>query len=96
MILRLRTLQILDSTGAQTLRELIRELEARGVTVLIACASPEHEALLRQVGTLDALAHENHLVPTIDDALIHARRHLDRRDAPSDRRDDEPAVALRS
>lgn len=79
VILRLRTLRVLDSTGAQTLRELIRELEARGVTVLIACARPEHEALLRQVGTLDALAHENHLVPTIDDALIHARRHLDRR-----------------
>ncbi len=80
VILRLRTLKVLDSTGAQTLRELIGELEARGVTVLIACARPDHEALLRQVGTLDALAHENHLLPTIDDALIHARRHLDRRD----------------
>jgi SulP family sulfate permease len=89
VILRLRALEVLDSTGAQTLRDLIDELEARGVTVLIACARPEHEALLRRVGTIDALAHENHLVPTIDDALIHARRHLDRNDS---RR--EPAAAI--
>lgn len=93
VILRLRALEVLDSTGAQTLRDLIRELEARGVTVLIACARPDHEALLRRVGALDALAHENHLVPTIDDALIHAQRHLDRRDGRPVRRDHEPAPA---
>lgn len=85
VILRLRDLRILDSTGAQTLRELISELEARDVTVLITCARPDHEALLRTVGAIDALAHENHLLPTIDDALLHARRHLERNASRSDR-----------
>lgn len=85
VILRLRNLRILDSTGAQTLRELIAELEARDVTVLIACARPDHADLLRTVGAIDALAHENHLLPTIDDALLHARRHLDRNASRRDR-----------
>jgi SulP family sulfate permease len=81
VILRLGRLRVLDSTGAQALADLISHLEHRGITVLLASVRPEHQRLIERVGVLNSLAHHNHLVPTIRDALIHARRHLRNRPA---------------
>jgi SulP family sulfate permease len=75
VILRLGRLRVLDSTGAQALADLIEHLEARGITVLLASLRPEHSRLIERVGVLERLAHENHLLPTIGEALQHARRH---------------------
>lgn len=75
VILRLGRLRVLDSTGAVALADLVEHLQARGITVLLASVRPEHRALLDRVGVLRALAHENHLLPGIDEALDHARRH---------------------
>jgi SulP family sulfate permease len=76
VILRLGRLRVLDSTGAQALADLIGHLEHRGITVLLASVRPEHRRLIERVGVVSTLAHENHLLPTIREALIHARRHL--------------------
>lgn len=78
VILRLGRLRLLDSTGAQALADLIVHLQHRGVTVLLASLRPEHRRLLERTGTLDALVHPNHELPTIHEALAHAHRHLAR------------------
>jgi sulfate permease, SulP family len=84
VILRLGRLRVLDSTGAQALADLIRHLEDRGVTVLLASVRPEHRRLIERLGVLDTLAHENHLLPDIRAALAHARvHHLRRRQGPA-------------
>jgi SulP family sulfate permease len=75
VILRLGRLRVLDSTGAQALAGLIGHLQDRGITVLLASLPSEHHRLLQRVGVFESLAHENHLLPTIDEALVHARRH---------------------
>jgi SulP family sulfate permease len=75
VILRLGSLQMLDSTGAQALGDLVGVLEGRGITVLLASIRPEHRRLLERVGVLARLAHENHVLPDIDLALEHARSH---------------------
>jgi SulP family sulfate permease len=79
VILRCGGLKVLDSTGAHALADLIEHLEHRNITVLLASVRPEHRQLLERVGVLARLAHANHLAPTIDDALQHARRHHLRR-----------------
>jgi SulP family sulfate permease len=76
VILRLGRLRVLDSTGAHALADLIRHLEDRGITVLLASVKPEHRRLIERVGTLSALAHANHVLPGIREALAHAHRHL--------------------
>jgi SulP family sulfate permease len=76
VILRLGRLRVLDSTGAQALADLISHLERRGITVLLSSVRPEHRRLIEHVGVVSSLAHKNHLLPTIGEALIHARRHL--------------------
>ena len=78
VILRLPDLQMLDATGAQALSEIVAELEARGITVLIKGPRPEHRRLLDTVGALDRLAHENHLFTDLDAAVAHAHVHARR------------------
>ena len=75
VILRMGHLRVLDSTGAQALAELISDLEARGITVLLACVRPEHARLLEHLGALGAAR----VLPDIAAALAHARRHHLRR-----------------
>ena len=77
-ILRLPELQILDATGAQTLGEIVSQLEDRGVTVLLKGPSEGHRKALQAVGALDRLAHSRHLFDTLDEAIDHARSHTAR------------------
>lgn len=76
VIIRLSQLGLLDATGAHTLAQITRDLEAQGITVIIKGVQPEHESLLRNVGVFDGLRHDNHLVDTLDEAIAHARRHV--------------------
>ena len=78
VILRMPQLQVLDATGAQALGELIAELEGRGITVLIKGPRAEHVRVLRAVGALDHLRHENHLFESLEAAVEHARSHVQR------------------
>jgi SulP family sulfate permease len=78
VILRLAQIQVLDATGAQALGEIVRELEARGITVLLKGVRPEHLRILHAVGVLDRLAHERHIFDDLPDAIAHARRHMTR------------------
>lgn len=78
VILRLGSLKVLDSTGAQALADIIGRLEHRGITVLLAGARPEHLRLLDATGAIDALRHERHLLPSDAAAIEHARDHVQR------------------
>lgn len=82
VILRLGRLRMLDSTGAQALGDLIAHLQQRGITVLLSSLRPDHHRLLERTGALDRLVHPNHVLPTIDEALAHAHRHVERGRVP--------------
>jgi sulfate permease, SulP family len=78
VILRLPDIQMLDATGAQAIGEIVSELEHRGITVLMKGARPAHLRTLRAVGTIDRLAHQRHLFDSLDEAVAHARLHVQR------------------
>ena len=75
VIIRMSQLGMLDATGANTLAAIVTELEGRGITVIIKGVQPEHLNLLTNVGVIDSLRHENHLLDSLDDAIAHARSH---------------------
>lgn len=77
VILRMPQLQVLDATGAQALGDIITELEGRGITVLLKGPRPLHLKVMRAVGTLDRLAHEQHVFGSLDAAVAHAHEHLE-------------------
>jgi SulP family sulfate permease len=78
VILRLAQIRVLDATGAHALGEIVRELEARDITVLLKGVRPEHLRILQAVGVLDRLAHERHIFDHLPDAIAHARTHVTR------------------
>ena len=79
VIIRMSQIGMLDATGAHTLAELAEELESRGITVIIKGVQPEHLTLLANMGIVEALRHENHLIDSLDEAIAHARSHVNRR-----------------
>ena len=78
VILRLSRLDVLDATAARGLGELVGNLEATGVTVLVKGVRGEHRAMLDRVGGLAGLRHEAHLIDDLDEAVEHARSHVRR------------------
>jgi SulP family sulfate permease len=75
VVIRLSQIGMLDATGAHTLAEITKELEQRGITVIIKGVQPQHVSLLSAVGVIDALRHQNHLIDSLDEAVEHARKH---------------------
>lgn len=78
VILRMSQLELVDATGAHVLSEIVRRLEARGVTVLIKGVREGHTELFRAVGVLDALRDQRHLFGDLPSAIEHARSHVAR------------------
>jgi SulP family sulfate permease len=79
VVLRLDDMQVLDATGAQAIGELITDLEARHVTVLLLGVRPEHERTLSAVGAIARLAHDRHVFTELAAAVDHAHEHVARR-----------------
>ena len=82
VIMRMSELQFLDATGARVLVDIVEQLEKQGITALIKGVQPGHLALVRRLGVLDKLRHENHLFDSFDAAIVHARSHIAREVAP--------------
>jgi SulP family sulfate permease len=76
VIIRMSQLQLLDSTGARVISEMVHALERRGITVLVKGIQPRHFELAKRVGVLAALRHANHLFDDLDAAVEHARSHM--------------------
>jgi SulP family sulfate permease len=76
VILAMSKVDVLDATGANAVADLAAELASRGITVLIKGVRSDQGRLLANVGVLAALAHDNHLVETLDEAVEHARAHV--------------------
>ena len=78
VIIRLSRLSGLDATGANTLVEVIETFENRGVTVLAKGLKEEHRRVADAVGVYRALRDPRHVFDSIEDAVAHARSHIER------------------
>jgi SulP family sulfate permease len=76
VIIRLRGLTMLDSTGADALATMIEELNAKDVTVLVKRAQIDHSRLLSRLGILEATETRGHVFSELATAVDHARRHV--------------------
>lgn len=78
VILRMSQVSFLDTTGARRLAELIGVLERRGLTVLVKGIRDTHLKLATRAGLIASLRHPNHLFDSLDEAVAHARSHVER------------------
>jgi len=75
LILRLRHVPAIDSTGLHALRDVIRRSEREGTLVLLSDVHAQPVVALERSGLYDELGEEN-IHGNIDDALNRARAHL--------------------
>ena len=76
VILRMSRVTTLDATGANVLADAITRLERRGIVVLLSGVAPEHDDVLRSLGSATALRAAGRILPDTPTAIAHARRLL--------------------
>ena len=75
LILRMRHVPAIDSTGLHALRELVRRSKREGTLVILSDVHAQPVVALERSGLYDELGEEN-IHGNIDDALNRARAHL--------------------
>ena len=75
LIIRLRHVPAIDSTGLHALRELIHRSRREGMLVILSDVHAQPVVALERAGLYDELGEEN-IHGNIDDALNRAREHL--------------------
>ena len=75
LIVRLRHVPAIDSTGLHALREFIHRSRREGMHVILADVHAQPVVALERSGLYDELGEEN-IHGNIDDALNRAREHL--------------------
>jgi SulP family sulfate permease len=74
LIIRLKWVPFIDITGLQTLEEVIRDLQKRGVIVMLSGANDRVRAKLARAGIIDLVGRENHF-GTFEEALAAAQKN---------------------
>src|SRR3989441_2296541 len=75
LILRMRHVPAIDSTGLHALRELVQRSRREGILVVLSDVHAQPVVALERSGLYDDLTEEN-VHGNIDDALNRARQHL--------------------
>ncbi|HEV2670004.1 MAG TPA: sulfate permease, partial [Gemmatimonadales bacterium] len=75
LILRLRHVPVIDSTGLHALRDVVQRSRREGTLVILSDVHAQPVVALERSGTYDELGEEN-VHGNIDDALNRARAHL--------------------
>jgi SulP family sulfate permease len=75
LILRMRHVPAIDSTGLHALRDVVRRSRHEGTLVVLSDVHAQPVVALERSGTYDELGEEN-VHGNIDDALNRARTHL--------------------
>ena len=73
VILRMSRVTTLDATGATVLDDAITRLERRGIVVLLSGVAPEHDGVLRSLGSAQALRSAGHVFADTPSAIAQAR-----------------------
>lgn len=81
LILRMRNVPAIDSTGLHALREVIRRSQKDGTLVVLSGVHAQPMVAMERAGLLDEVGHEN-VFGDIDEALARAREYLEQSQAP--------------
>jgi SulP family sulfate permease len=79
LVLRLRAVPAMDSSGLHALRQFVERSRARGIRVLLAEVPPQPLEVMRRSGLVEALGDEA-VFATLDDAVSYARERVAARD----------------
>ncbi|MFK7739539.1 MAG: SulP family inorganic anion transporter [Planctomycetota bacterium] len=76
LVLRMGHVPFVDQSGVYALADALRELEKRGVTVLMSGLQSQPYGLLHQIGLIPADVPNNHVFPDFGAAIAFVRKAL--------------------
>ncbi len=76
VVLRLSSVRVMDTSGANALAEIVADLRRRGIVVLLKGLRPDQVRVVEAVGVLAGLGDRAHLFADLDAAVGHAREHV--------------------
>ncbi len=77
IILRMRTVPVMDATGVSALESLVDRLARRKILVFVSAVQPQPLELLTRTGVLDRISRDRHHVfDTTGEAIDHALEHV--------------------
>ncbi len=76
VVLRMSRVTTVDATGASVLADVVTRLERRGIVVLLSGVAPDHDDVLRSLGSAAALRAAGRIFPDTPSAIAHARELL--------------------
>lgn len=71
VIIRMRLVSFMDQSGLYAMEEAIKELQAKGVTVLMTIIQPQPLYMLRKMDVIPALVPEEHTFTTFEACTIY-------------------------
>lgn len=73
LIIRLKWVPFIDITGIQTFERVIKNLQHRGITIILSGANKRVSAKLHKAGIIDLIGDRNNF-KLFDDALLAAQK----------------------
>ena len=76
VIIRMRLVSFMDQSGLYAMEEAIKDLQGRGVQVLMTIIQPQPMYMLRTLNVIPALVPEGHTFKTFEDCTAYLRDQL--------------------
>ena len=79
VIIRMKNVSFMDQSGLYAMESAVKELKARGVTVLMTIIQPQPYYMLTSMGCIPELIPEECTFKTFEDCTDYLRRTLDKK-----------------
>ncbi len=76
VIIRMRLVSFMDQSGLYAMEEAVKDLQARGVTVLMTIIQPQPLYMLTRMKVIPEVISEEHTFKTFEDCTAYLRNHF--------------------
>ena len=76
VIIRMRLVSFMDQSGLYAMEEAVKDLQARGVTVLMTIIQPQPLYMLTRMRVIPEVIPEEHTFKTFEDCTAYLRNHF--------------------
>jgi len=78
VIIRMRLVSFMDQSGLYAMEEAIKDLQNRGVEVLMTIIQPQPMYMLRTLNVIPAVVPEDHTFPTFEECVNYLKLRIER------------------
>ena len=78
VIIRMKRVTFMDQSGAYAMETAIKDLQARGIEVLMTIIQPQADAILHKTHIIPTLIPEEHTFKTFEDCIAYLKNKQDK------------------